>query len=203
MKKLAVLIVAVVVTSFLSLSSLASANGNPNCTGNQNCSPTDNSVNNTANGGSATATANGGTGGAGGSATGGNAVVGNTSANSTIGNITSDASSSTGGVNQSQNIEGDDVQVYGHSSAPAAEGTSSVSLGTLVGGISVAHTEAYVKIRGHIAELVVLHNAGLVSDDGVLTDEEWTNDYRKSIKRLSHVSRRGERTLMNLFGIIR
>ncbi|KKM28105.1 hypothetical protein LCGC14_1568070 [marine sediment metagenome] len=201
MKKLAALIVAVAVTVSLGLSSLASANGQPNCTGNQNCSPTDNSVNNTANGGSATA--NGGAGGAGGSATGGNAVVGDTSANSTVGNVTSGASSSTGGVNQSQNIEGDDVQVYGHSSAPAAEGTSSVSLGTLVGGISVAHTEAYVKIRGHIAELVVLHNAGLVGDDGVLTEAEWTDDYRKSIKRLSRVSRRGERTLMNLFGIIR
>ncbi len=178
------LVVFVVV---LGSSSYVFANGNgPICTGNQNCNTEDNSTN----------------------ATGGNAVATGGDVSSTLDNTnvvetTSGATANSGDNRTSQSVDSGDVQVYGHDSAPAAEGTSAISIGTVVGGISFAHTEAYVKIRGHIAELVTLKNAGLVGDDGVLTETEWADDYRKSIRRLSRVSGRGERTLMNLFGIIR
>jgi|GEM_PF-4879916 len=99
--------------------------------------------------------------------------------------------------NEGVNVEGDKVKVYsyGHSAAPAALGTDSISVGTIFGGIGFSQTSTYAKTDNYITRLIEACKAE------VMTKEECSTSYRKAMKRLENRSKSNDRGLLNAFGL--
>lgn len=168
------------------------------CQGSNNCNTEEQNVNNNAEGGNASSH----------SGSSSRSISGSQSVSTGVGVAVSGGSTSAGGEASANNsgdttvntqVDGDDhvtkVYSYGHSSAPAAVGTDSISVGTIFGGIGFSQTSVYTKTDNLITRLVQAHEAG------VITDAEFIESYRKAIKRLENTSKRNDRGLLNMFGL--
>lgn len=120
------------------------------------------------------------------------------------GQVQGQSQRSTNKQSQSANNEGVNVDAsdnsktyaYGHSGAPAALGTDGISVGTIFGGIGLSQTSTYAKTDNYITRLVEACKAG------IMDEAECKKSHRAAVNRLEKSSKRNDRGLFNLFGLL-